>query len=112
MILAIIGVTGMVGREILEVLSERNFPLTELIPVASEKSLGKTVNYLGEEHVVISLSELLERKVDIALFSAGGEISKIWAPKLAKKGCRVVDNSSYWRMKKKEQVNSTRDKWL
>ena len=98
MILAIVGVTGMVGREILEVLSERNFPLTELIPVASEKSCGKTVNYLGKEYEIISLPDLLERKVDLALFSAGGGISKIWAPKLAKKGCRVIDNSSYWRM--------------
>ena len=98
MILAIVGVTGMVGREILEVLSERNFPLTELIPVASEKSCGQTINYLGKEYEIISLSDLLERKVDVALFSAGGEVSKIWAPKLAKKGCKVVDNSSYWRM--------------
>jgi aspartate-semialdehyde dehydrogenase len=99
MILAIVGVTGMVGREILEVLTERNFPLTELIPVASEKSCGQTINYLGKGHEIISLPALVERKIDIALFSAGGEISKIWAPKLAKKGCKVVDNSSYWRMK-------------
>ena len=98
MILAIVGVTGMVGREILEVLSERNFPLIELIPVASEKSCGQTINYLGKEYEIISLSDLLERKADVALFSAGGEASKIWAPKLVKKGCRVIDNSSYWRM--------------
>ena len=98
MILAIVGVTGMVGREILEVLSERNFLLTELIPVASEKSCGKTVNYFGKEYEIISLPYLLEKKVDLALFSAGGGISKIWAPKLANKGCRVIDNSSYWRM--------------
>tara|TARA_X000000368_G_C23046146_1_gene719229 strand:- start:1389 stop:2375 length:987 start_codon:yes stop_codon:yes gene_type:complete len=98
MILAIVGVTGMVGREILEVLSERNFPLTELIPVASEKSCGKPINYLGKVHKIISMSDLLEKKPDVAIFSAGGEVSKIWAPKLAKKGCKVVDNSSYWRM--------------
>ena len=98
MILAIVGVTGMVGREILEVLAERDFPLTELIPVASEKSCGQTINYLGKGCEIISLPALVERKIDIALFSAGGEISKIWAPKLAKKGCKVVDNSSYWRM--------------
>jgi aspartate-semialdehyde dehydrogenase len=98
MILAIVGVTGMVGREILEVLAERDFPLTELIPVASEKSCGETVNYLRQKHEIISLPDLLERKVDLALFSAGGGISKIWAPKLAKKGCRVIDNSSYWRI--------------
>ena len=70
MILAIVGVTGMVGREILEVLSERNFPLKELIPVASEKSCGKSINYLGKEYEIISLSDLLERKADVALFSA------------------------------------------
>ena len=104
MILAIVGVTGMVGREILEVLSERNFPLTELIPVASEKSCGKSINYLGKEHEIISLANLLERKVDIALFSAGGEASKIWAPKLAKKGIKVIDNSSYWRMSNEHKL--------
>ncbi|MDC0249394.1 aspartate-semialdehyde dehydrogenase [Flavobacteriales bacterium] len=98
MILAIVGVTGMVGTEILEVLSERNFPLTELMPVASEKSCGQTINYLGKFYEIISLDNLLEKKVDIALFSAGGEVSKIWAPKLAKKGIKVIDNSSYWRM--------------
>jgi len=98
MILAIVGVTGMVGREILEVLTERNFPLTELIPVASEKSCGQTINYLGKFYEIISLDNLLEKKVDVALFSAGGEVSKIWAPKLAEKGIKVIDNSSYWRM--------------
>ncbi|MBT3622137.1 MAG: aspartate-semialdehyde dehydrogenase [Flavobacteriales bacterium] len=104
MILAIVGVTGMVGRELLSVLSERNFPITELIPVASEKSCGKHVNYLGKEYEIISLSDLLEQKVDVALFSAGGEISKIWAPKLAAKGCKVVDNSSYWRMNESNKL--------
>jgi len=102
--LAIVGATGMVGREMLEVLSERNFPLTELIPVASKKSEGKTINYLGENHNIITISELLKLDIDLALFSAGGEISKIWAPKIAKKGCTVIDNSSYWRMCSKHKL--------
>jgi len=104
MILAIVGVTGMVGREILEVLAERNFPLIELIPVASEKSCGQTINYLGKSYEIISLEDLLEKKVDVALFSAGGEASKIWAPKLAKKGIKVIDNSSYWRMSNEHKL--------
>ena len=98
MILAIVGVTGMVGREMLEVLAERNFPLTELIPVASENSCGQFINFSGKPYEVISLDDLLERKVDLALFSAGADVSKIWAPKLAEKGIKVIDNSSYWRM--------------
>ena len=98
MILAIVGVTGMVGREMLEVLAERNFPLTELIPVASENSCGKFINFSGKSYEIISLDDLLERKVDLALFSAGADVSKIWAPKLAEKGIKVIDNSSYWRM--------------
>jgi len=73
--LAIVGATGMVGQEMLEVLAERNFPITNLIPVASEKSYGKLVSFLGESHEIISLSDLLETEVDLALFSAGGEIS-------------------------------------
>ncbi len=96
--LAIVGVTGMVGREMLKVLEERNFPFTELLPVASKKSCGTIISCLGKEFEVISLDDLLEKKVDVALFSAGGEIAKIWAPKLAAKGCKVIDNSSYWRM--------------
>ena len=102
--IAIVGVTGMVGQEMLEVLAERNFPLTELIPVASEKSCGKLVNYLGQDNEVISLSDLQEREVDLALLSAGREVAKIWAPKLAEKGCKVIDNSSYWRMSKKHKL--------
>ena len=102
--IAIVGVTGMVGKEMLEVLAERNFPLTELIPVASEKSCGKLVNYLGQDNEVISLSDLQEREVDLALLSAGREVAKIWAPKLAEKGCKVIDNSSYWRMSKKHKL--------
>jgi len=102
--LAIVGVTGMVGRVMLKILAERNFPITELIPVASEKSYGKVIQYLGKEHTIISLNELLEREVDLALFLAGGEVSKIWTPKLAEKGCKVIDNSSYWRMHEKHKL--------
>ena len=96
--LAIVGVTGLVGREMLEVLSERNFPLTELIPVASERSCGKSIFFHGKSYKIISLKDLLVKNVDIALFSAGAEISKIWAPIFAAKGVKVIDNSSFWRM--------------
>ena len=96
--LAIIGITGMVGREILEVLNERNFFITELIPVASKKSKGKLISFKNKQYKIISMSELLKKDVDLALFSAGSNISKIWAPKLSAKGCKVIDNSSYWRM--------------
>lgn len=96
--LAVVGVTGMVGREMLEVLTERSIPISEFIPVASEKSCGKEIKFLGKEYKIISLEDLMGRNVDLALFSAGGEISKIWASKLAEKGCKVIDNSSYWRM--------------
>ena len=98
MILAIVGVTGMVGREMLEVLAERKFPLTELIPVASESSCGQSINFSKKSYEIISLDDLLERKVDLALFSAGAAVSKVWAPRLAEKGIKVIDNSSYWRM--------------
>ncbi|MDC3305777.1 aspartate-semialdehyde dehydrogenase [Flavobacteriales bacterium] len=102
--LAIVGATGMVGKEMLEVLSERNFPLKELIPVASANSCGKTINYLGKEHEIISLNDLLARKVDLALFSAGGKISKEWAQKLAERGVKVIDNSSFWRMSENHKL--------
>lgn len=102
--LAIVGVTGMVGKVMLKVLEERKLPITELIPVASEKSEGMEITYLGKMHKTITLSELAEREVDLALFSAGSEISKKWAPVLAKKGCKVIDNSSYWRMSDKHKL--------
>jgi aspartate-semialdehyde dehydrogenase len=102
--LAIVGATGMVGREILEVLAERNFPIKELIPVASENSRGKTINYLGKEHEIMSLDDLLSKKADLALFSAGGEVSKEWAPKLAESGIKVIDNSSFWRMSENHKL--------
>ena len=96
--LAIIGVTGMVGREILDVLAGRNFPIDELIPVASKNSCGQLISYNCMEFTIISLDDLLKKEVDMALFSAGGKVSEIWAPKLAAKGCKVIDNSSFWRM--------------
>ena len=102
--LAIVGVTGLVGQEMLEVLAERDFPISELIPVASEKSCGGKISFKGQAYPIISLSELLERKMDLAFFSAGGVIAKIWAPKLAEIGCKVIDNSSFWRMHKNHKL--------
>ena len=102
--LAIIGITGMVGREMLEVLNERNFFVSELIPVASKKSCGKFIKFQDKNYEIISLVDLLEKNVDLALFSAGSKISKIWAPKLIEKGCKVIDNSSCWRMSNKHKL--------
>lgn len=102
--LAIIGVTGMVGREMLDVLTERNFFLTKLIPVASEKSRGNSIIFKGKSYTIISLEELLDYDIDLALFSAGGEVSKVWAPKLLEKGVKVIDNSSFWRMSDRHKL--------
>ena len=96
--LAVVGATGMVGNVMLEVLAERNFPLTELLVVASERSVGKTINYRGKDYSVIGLQDAVDQKPDIALFSAGGVTSLDWAPKFAEVGTTVVDNSSAWRM--------------
>ena len=95
---AVVGVTGMVGNVMLEVLAEHNFPVTELIPVASEKSVGKKITFKGTEYTVIGLQQAVSLKPDIALFSAGASVSKEWAPKFAQVGTTVVDNSSAWRM--------------
>jgi len=95
---AVVGATGMVGNVMLKVLAERNFPLTELIPVASERSVGKKVAYQGTDYTVVGLQTAVEMKPDIALFSAGGETSLAWAPKFAAAGTTVIDNSSAWRM--------------
>lgn len=95
---AVVGVTGMVGKVMLEILTERNFPVTELLPVASEKSVGKSVEFRGRSYNIIGLDEAVKQQPDIALFSAGGEISLQWAPKFAEKGTVVIDNSSAWRM--------------
>jgi aspartate-semialdehyde dehydrogenase len=95
---AVVGATGMVGEIMLQVLAERNFPVTELIPVASEKSVGKTIAWKGKNYSVVSLQSAVELKPEIALFSAGGETSLLWAPKFAAVGTTVIDNSSAWRM--------------
>ena len=95
---AVIGATGMVGEVMLQVLAERNFPITELIPVASEKSIGKEIDFKGKKYKVVSLETAISLRPAIALFSAGGETSLIWAPKFAEVGTTVIDNSSAWRM--------------
>ena len=96
--LAIVGATGMVGTVMLEVLKERNFKYDQLLLVASKKSVGKTISYLGKHYSLIDLEMALEEKPDIAIFSAGGNTSLNWAPKFAKIGTTVIDNSSAWRM--------------
>ena len=98
MTLAIIGATGMVGKTMLKVLLERDFPYSKLILVASEKSVGKQINFNNQSHQVVSLNAALKMSPDIALFSAGAETSIEWAPKFSKLGCVVIDNSSAWRM--------------
>jgi len=96
--IAVVGATGMVGQIILKVLAERSFPVTELIPVASERSVGKSVAIGGRDWTIQSLEAAVAAAPDLALFSAGGETSLEWAPKFAAAGTRVVDNSSAWRM--------------
>jgi aspartate-semialdehyde dehydrogenase len=95
---AVVGATGMVGNVMLQVLKERNFPISELIPVASEKSVGKKISFNGKDYSVVSLEQAVSMKPNIALFSAGGETSLEWAPKFAEVGTTVIDNSSAWRM--------------
>lgn len=96
--IAIVGATGMVGNVMLQVLKERNFPLTELILVASERSVGKELEYNGKRHIIVSMQEAVDLQPDVALFSAGGGTSLEWAPKFAEAGTTVIDNSSAWRM--------------
>ena len=95
---AVVGVTGVVGTVMLNLLDKRKFPITQIIPVASEKSVGKKIEFKGKDYSIVSLTDALTIKPDIALFSAGGTTSKEWAPKFADIGTRVVDNSSAWRM--------------
>lgn len=95
---AVIGATGMVGQVMLKVLEERNFPVTELIPVASEKSAGKKITFKGTEYPIVMMNEAIEKKPHIALFSAGGDTSLKFAPKFAEAGTTVIDNSSAFRM--------------
>lgn len=96
--IAVVGATGMVGTVMLKVLAERNFPITELLVVASEASVGKTLDFKGDKHTLISIQDAILAKPDIAIFSAGGDISLQWAPKFAEVGSTVIDNSSAWRM--------------
>ncbi|WP_438976901.1 aspartate-semialdehyde dehydrogenase [Polaribacter sp.] len=95
---AVVGATGMVGTVMLKVLEERNLPITELIPVASERSAGKKLSYKGNNYTVVTLQDAVNMKPDVALFSAGGDTSLEWAPKFAEVGTTVIDNSSAWRM--------------
>lgn len=96
--LAVVGATGMVGQVMLKVLEERNFPVTELIPVASQKSVGESVVFKGKEVKIVSLEQAVALHPNLAIFSAGGDVSKEWAPRFAQVRTRVVDNSSAWRM--------------
>lgn len=95
---AVVGATGMVGEVMLKVLAERNFPISELLLVASERSVGKKLTYKGKDHIIIGLETAVAAKPDIAIFSAGGDTSLEWAPKFAEVGTTVIDNSSAWRM--------------
>ena len=95
---AVVGATGLVGSKMLQVLEERRFPVTELLPVASERSIGKKVRFMGKDWDVMLPADAVAKKPVLAIFSAGGSVSAEWAPKFAAVGCRVVDNSSYWRM--------------
>ena len=95
---AVVGATGVVGSVLLDLLEKRNFPLTDIIPVASEKSVGNKISFKGQEYSIVSLTDAVKMKPNIALFSAGGSTSLEWAPKFAEVGTRVVDNSSAWRM--------------
>lgn len=96
--IAVVGATGLVGTKMIQVLEERNFPVTELIPVASEKSVGKEINFKGKTFRVVGMQTAIEMKPEIALFSAGGSTSLEWAPNFAAAGITVIDNSSAWRM--------------
>jgi aspartate-semialdehyde dehydrogenase len=95
---AVVGATGLVGTKMLQVLAERNFPVTELVPVASERSVGKEVEFKGKKYKVVSMTDAIAAKPAVALFSAGGGTSLEWAPKFAEAGITVIDNSSAWRM--------------
>ncbi|MBL0234203.1 MAG: aspartate-semialdehyde dehydrogenase [Chitinophagaceae bacterium] len=95
---AVVGATGLVGTKMLQVLAERNFPVTELIPVASERSVGKEVSFKGKNYKVVSMTDAIAAKPAVAIFSAGGGTSLEWAPKFAEAGITVIDNSSAWRM--------------
>ena len=96
--LAVVGITGMVGQEMIDVLEEMNFQIDEFIPVASERSIGKMIEYNGSKYEVVGMEDAVKLKPNIAIFSAGGSVSLEWAPKFAEVGATVIDNSSAWRM--------------
>jgi aspartate-semialdehyde dehydrogenase len=95
---AVVGATGLVGTKMLQVLEERNFPVTKLFPVASERSVGQSIKFKGKRYKIISMTDAIGKKPDVAIFSAGGSVSKEWAPRFAEVGTVVIDNSSAWRM--------------
>ncbi|MEM9686316.1 MAG: aspartate-semialdehyde dehydrogenase [Bacteroidota bacterium] len=95
---AVVGATGMVGNVMMQILTERNFPISEFIPVASERSVGKEIEFKGNPYKIIGLTQAVALKPDVALFSAGSSVSLEWAPKFAEAGTTVIDNSSAWRM--------------
>ena len=95
---AVVGATGLVGSKMLQVLAERNFPVDELIPVASEKSIGKEVSFKGKQYKIVSADDAIATKPNVAIFSAGGSTSLELAPRFAEAGITVIDNSSAWRM--------------
>ena len=99
---AVVGATGLVGTKMLQVLAERNFPVTELLPVASERSVGKEIEFKGKKYKVVSMTDAIAAKPAVALFSAGGGTSLEWAPKFAEAGITVIDNSSAWKMDDKK----------
>jgi len=101
---AVVGATGLVGQVMLKVLEERKFPVTTIYPVASEKSVGKEVDFFNKKHKVIGIPESIEKRCALAIFSAGGQTSLQWAPEYAKTGTTVVDNSSAWRMDKTKKL--------
>ena len=101
---AVVGATGLVGNKMLQVLTERNFPVSELIPVASEKSVGKEIDFKGKKYKVISMENAIAAKPALAIFSAGGNTSLQWAPLFAEAGTTVIDNSSAWRMDKTKKL--------
>jgi len=105
---AVVGATGLVGTKMLQVLAERDFPVTELVPVASARSVGKEVSFKNNYIKVVPMEEGIAAKPTIAIFSAGGTISLEWAPKFAAAGIRVIDNSSAWRMDPTKKISSSR----
>ena len=102
--IAVVGATGLVGTKMLQVLAERNFKVTELIPVASERSIGKEIDFKGKKYKVVSMEDAIAAKPALALFSAGGNTSLEWAPKFAAAGITVIDNSSAWRMNENNKL--------